>query len=112
VLRRRSWHGYERNRYLRNDGPAGGRVTFREVGHAAGTDLVRNSRGIAIADFWNRGRLTSPSPPGRSSRPLRNEIDNGHGWLEVELVGRRANRDAVGTRVTARVGRRCSPGEV
>ena len=50
---RRSWHGYDRNRYLRADGHGG----FLEMGRAAGTDLLLNSRGIAVADFWNRGKL-------------------------------------------------------
>ena len=48
-----SWHGWERNRYLLNNGDG----TFREIGRAAGTDLLANSRGVAVADFWNRGAL-------------------------------------------------------
>jgi hypothetical protein len=46
-----SWHGWERNRYLRNNGEG----TFLELGHATGTDLILNSRGVAVADFWNCG---------------------------------------------------------
>ena len=46
-----SWHGWERNRYLRSNKDG----TFTETGNATGTDLLLNSRGVAIADFWNRG---------------------------------------------------------
>ena len=46
-----SWHGWEHNRYMRNRGDG----TFEEIGHAAGNDLLLNARGVAVADFWNRG---------------------------------------------------------
>ena len=102
----RSWHGWERNRHLRSDGPGpDGRVTFREVGRATGTDLLRNSRGVAAADFWNRGRLDLAVAASTDRHALlRNESGEGHGWLQVELVGTQSNRDAVGARVTARAG--------
>jgi hypothetical protein len=96
---RRSWHGWERNRHLINTGDG----TFREIGHAAGTDLVRNSRGVAVADFWNRGRLDiAVAASAERHALLRNEVPANRHWLAVELVGTRSNRDAVGARVTLR----------
>jgi len=98
---RRSWHGYERNRQLRNNGNG----TFLEMGRAAGTDLIRNSRGVAVADFWNRGRLDiAVSASTDRHALLKNEGTDTRHWLGVELVGTRSNRDAVGARVYARVG--------
>jgi hypothetical protein len=95
----RSWHGFERNRHLLNNGDG----TFREIGHAAGTDLLLNSRGVAVADFWNRGRLDiAVSASTDRHALLRNEVANHRHWLGVDLVGTRSNRDAVGTRVTLR----------
>jgi len=98
---RRSWHGWERNRHLRNEGDG----TFREIGRPAGTDLVLNSRGVAVADFWNRGvmDIAVEAYAGRHAL-LRNEVGQRRNWLEVELVGTRSNRDAVGARVTIKVG--------
>ena len=98
---RSSWHGWERNRYLRNNGNG----TFTEIGHATGTDLLLNSRGVAVADFWNRGRLDIAVAASNDRHALlKNEIaDAGH-WLGIELIGTRSNRDAVGVRVTARAG--------
>jgi hypothetical protein len=93
----RSWHGWERNRHLLNNGDG----TFREIGHAAGTDLLVNSRGVATADFWNRGRhdIAVAASAGRHAL-LRNEVPTRRHWLAVNLVGTSTNRDAVGARLT------------
>jgi ASPIC and UnbV/FG-GAP-like repeat len=104
-----SWHGWERNRHLRNLGPNGsgatGKITFREIGTPAGTDLLTNSRGVAVADFWNRGVLDIAVAASADRHALlRNEVGSRRHWLEVELVGTRSNRDAVGARVTVRAG--------
>jgi hypothetical protein len=93
----RSWHGWERNRYLRNRGDG----TFEEIGRGAGIDLLTNSRGVAVADFWNRG-VVDIAVAALSDRHalLRNEVGGRRHWLEVELTGTRSNRDAVGARVS------------
>ena len=109
---RLSWHGWERNRHLRNEGDG----TFLEIGRAAGTDLLRNSRGIAVADFWNRGALDIAVAASTDRHALlKNEVareDGRHNWLAVELVGTRSNRDAVGARVTVLAGGRRQVREV
>lgn len=98
---RLSWHGWERNRMLRNNGDG----TFLEEGRPTGTDLVLNSRGIALADFWNRGRVDIAVAASDDRHALlKNQIDNPHNWLAVELVGNKSNRDAVGARVTVTSG--------
>ena len=98
---RRSWHGYERNRHLRSNGDG----TFLEAGHALGTDLVLNSRGVAVADFWNRGVLDIAVAASTDRHALlKNGLAGARHWLGVELVGTRSNRDAVGARVYARTG--------
>ena len=104
---RKSWHGWERNRHLRNQGDG----TFREIGRAAGTDLLLNSRGIAVADFWNRGVLDVAVAASTDRHALlKNEIDAGRHWLTVELVGAGrdlpdgTNRDAVGARAVVEAG--------
>ena len=74
--------------------------TFTEIGRAAGDDLVLNSRGVAVADFWNRGALDIAVAASADRHALlRNEGSLGH-WLQVELVGVQSNRDAVGARIT------------
>ena len=93
----KSWHGYERNRHLRNrrDG------AFEEIGWASGADLIRNSRGVAVADFWNRGVLDVAVAAHEDNHALlRNEVGQKRNWIAVELRGVESNRDAVGARIT------------
>jgi ASPIC/UnbV protein/VCBS repeat protein len=97
----RSWHGWERNRYLRNNGDG----TFVELGRATGTDLLLNSRGVAVADFWNRGVMDiAVSASADRHALLKNNVGTTRNWLQVELVGQRSNRDAVGARITLHTG--------
>jgi hypothetical protein len=97
---RQSWHGWERNRHLRNNGDG----TFTEIGRAAGTDLLLNSRGVAVADFWNRGVLDIAVAASTDRHALlKNQVGTRRNWLGVEVVGTRSNRDGVGARITARV---------
>jgi len=103
----RSWHGWERNRHLRNDRDG----TFTEVGRAMGTDLLRNSRGIAVADFWNRGALDIAVAASTDRNALlANRGGSGEDWLEVEVVGAGrdlpdgTNRNGVGARLTLTAG--------
>jgi len=92
-----SWHGWERNRHLRNNGDG----TFTEIGRAAGTDLMINSRGVAVADFWNRGVLDiAVASSANRHALLKNDVGGKRNWLGVELVGTKSNRDAVGARVS------------
>ncbi len=95
-----SWHGWEHNRYLRNRGDG----TFEEIGHAAGNDQMLNARGVAVADFWNRGVMDIAISASTDKHALlKNEIDAKRHWLQVELVGVKSNRDAVGARVSIKV---------
>jgi hypothetical protein len=63
------------------------------------------SRGMATADFWNDGRV-SAVVNNMSAAPmlLVNLAVNRNHWLGVVLRGTRSNRDAIGARVTLRVG--------
>ncbi|HXG47274.1 MAG TPA: ASPIC/UnbV domain-containing protein, partial [Methylomirabilota bacterium] len=78
--------------------------TFVEIGRATGTDLLANARGVAVADFWNRGLLDiAVSASTDRHALLRNESRNRKHWLAIELVGTKSNRDAVGARITITV---------
>ena len=104
---KRSWHGWERNRFLRNNGDG----TFKEIGRGNNTDLILNSRGTAVADFWNRGVMDLAVAASTDRHALlRNEINADRNWIEVKLIGsygelpNGTNRDAVGARVSLRSG--------
>ncbi len=104
-----SWHGWERNRQLRNNGDG----TFTEIGRAAGTDLLMNSRGVAFADFWNRGALDIAVAASTDRHALlRNDVGVKRNWLAVETVGTKSNRDGIGARVTISIGGKIQTREV
>ena len=88
------------NHLYRNDGQG----RFEEVhSHSGeGMDLVKVSRGSAVGDVDNDGDLDIMiSNSNQSADYLRNDGGNDAGnWIQLRLVGRRANRNAVGARVT------------
>lgn len=86
---------------FRNDGDG----TFTEVSSAAGAAFQNpiNGRGAAVADYDRDGRLDlAVNANGGPALLLRNAVRNGNHWLQIQLSGRRSNRDAVGAKVTAR----------
>ncbi|MEM6455388.1 MAG: CRTAC1 family protein [Acidobacteriota bacterium] len=102
-----SWHGWERNRHLRNNGDG----TFREVGLATGSGILTNSRGVAVADYWNRGVLDIAVAASTERHSLlKNVVGIGRNYLQVELRGGAPeladgmNPDAVGARIYLRSG--------
>jgi hypothetical protein len=78
--------------------------TFREAGLALGLSKAWKSRGLAVGDYDNDGRLDL----------LINNLDDGpillhnetapQHWLLVRCVGTRSNRSAVGARLTLQAG--------
>ena len=74
------------------------------MGRAANTDIITNARGVAVADFWNRGVMDiAVSSSTDKHVMLRNEVGKKRNWLQVELVGTKSNRDAVGARIIIHV---------
>jgi hypothetical protein len=101
----------ERNFVFRNVG--GGR--FVESGALLGEALAKDNvaRGAAAGDYDLDGDLdVLVTRCGEGALLLRNDGGNEKASLTVALVGRTSNRDAVGARVTARVGDRAQIREV
>ena len=91
------------------------KLMFRNVGHGVfenvsdrlGPDfsLPRVSRGAAIGDFDNDGDLDILiSNNGQAPQLLRNDGGNANRWIQLLLIGKRSNRDAVGARVKITAG--------
>jgi len=84
-----------------------GNGKFKDLSAQCGPGCTQpaSSRGLAITDFWNDGRV-SAVVNNMSAAPmlLVNLAANTNHWLGVVLRGTRSNRDAIGARVTLRVG--------
>ncbi len=79
-----------------------GNGRFKDLSDSSGPGLrdPMPGRGLAIADFWNDGRL-SAVVNNLSDRPmlLVNEAKNSNHWLGIRLIGTKSNRDGIGARV-------------
>jgi hypothetical protein len=98
--------------------------TFTDISADAGSGIttVNSSRGLAIGDLWNDGRQSAVisnmnAPPSL----LVNNVRNANHWIAFRLVGtsyaaasqeHRSTRDAIGARITMKVGSRLFVDEV
>ena len=78
---------------------------FENVGESAGVDSIRDSRGVAIADFDDDGRMDIVVSNVDGEPDLyRNASVSVGNWLQLKLEGSgKNNRSAIGTRVSVRV---------
>ena len=79
--------------------------TFREVGAEVGLTQGWKSRGLALGDYDNDGRL-DVLINNLDDGPvlLHNEMPRAGHWLLIRCVGTKSNRSAVGARLTLRAG--------
>jgi len=101
-----------------------GNGTFTDISADAGPGItaVNSSRGLAIGDLWNDGRLSAVisnmnAPPSL----LINDVRTPNHWIAFHLMGTsfdsssrklRTNRDAIGARITMKAGSRIFVDEV
>jgi hypothetical protein len=81
--------------------------SFKNVSGQSGPVFSKNfsSRGLAVGDFNNNGASDLLiSVNDAAPVLLRNNVGSRNHWLGVQLVGKKANRDAVGARVTYKAG--------
>ncbi len=80
---------------------------FKDLSQQCGPGCTepRSSRGLAIADLWNDGRI-SAVVNDMSGQPmlLVNRAGNANHWLGVITKGTKSNRDGVGAKVTVVAG--------
>ncbi|WP_158941577.1 CRTAC1 family protein [Granulicella sp. S190] len=103
---------YREPRFLYNNL---GNGKFRDVSKTSGPGLVdpRSSRGLAIADLFNDGRLEAVVN-NLSDRPmlLVNFAKNQNHWVGLHLTGTSSNHDAIGARVILKSAKRLWVDEV
>jgi hypothetical protein len=103
---------YEEPRILYHNN---GNGTFSDISASAGPGITtaRSGRGVAVGDLWNDGRISAVIS-NMNARPtlLVNQVRNGNHWIAIKPVGTQSNRDAIGARITVKVGKRTLVNEV
>jgi hypothetical protein len=80
-----------------------GNGKFKDVSPTSGPGCTepQSSRGLAVADFWNDGRVSAViNNSGAKPTLLVNQAANTNHWLSIHLAGTRSNRDGIGANVS------------
>jgi enediyne biosynthesis protein E4 len=92
-----------------------GNGTFSDVSATAGAAIttLASSRGLAVGDLWNDGRMSAVvsnmnAPPSL----LVNQPRSSNHWIAFKAVGSKSNRDGIGARIRVRAGARTLVDEV
>jgi hypothetical protein len=102
-----------------------GNGTFTDISASAGPGItaVSSSRGLAVGDLWNDGRISAVvsnmnAPPSL----LVNDVRNGNHWIAFRTLGAfssssasqkyKSNRDGIGAKITVKAGARIFVDEV
>src|SRR6266699_1942420 len=92
-----------------------GNGTFTDISTSAGPGItaVSSSRGLAVGDLWNDGRMSAVvsnmnAPPSL----LVNDARNGNHWIAFRTIGVKSNRDGIGARITVKASARTFVDEV
>ena len=92
-----------------------GNGKFRDISASAGPGITepKSSRGMAVGDLWNDGRMSAVvsnmnAPPGL----LVNQVRYQNHWVAVETKGTKSNRDGLGAKIRVKAGGRVLVDEV
>jgi len=102
-----------------------GNGTFADISAGAGPGVTAesSSRGLAVGDLWNDGRMSAViSNMNAPPMLLVNDARNGNHWIALKTVGMsfsssasqkyKSNRDGIGAKISAKVGGRILVDEV
>jgi hypothetical protein len=103
---------YQEPRILYHNDGAG---KFVDISDQAGPGITvaHASRGAAVGDLWNDGRISAVvsnmnAPPSL----LVNQVRSSNHWIAFRTVGSKSNRDGMGARITVKAGTRTLVDEV
>jgi hypothetical protein len=92
-----------------------GNGTFTDISDSAGTGITTpaSSRGLAVGDLWNDGRMSAVIS-NMNARPslLENQIKYPNHWIAFKTIGTNSNRDGIGARITVKTSKRLLVDEV
>ena len=92
-----------------------GNGTFSDISDTAGPGITTSSssRGLAVADLWNDGRM-SVVVSNMNAKPtlLVNDIRSANHWIAFKTIGTKSNHDGIGARLIIKAGKRILTDEV
>jgi hypothetical protein len=89
--------------------------TFTDISASAGSGITSaaSSRGLAVGDLWNDGRISAViSNMNAAPSLLVNQVRTPNHWIAIHLVGTKSNRDGIGARVSVKTAKRILVDEV
>jgi hypothetical protein len=89
--------------------------TFSDISASAGSGITTpaSSRGLAVGDLWNDGRMSAViSNMNAAPSLLVNQIRNSNHWIAVRTIGTKSNRDGIGARIRVKTPSRILVDEV
>ena len=89
--------------------------TFSDISASAGSGITTaaSSRGLAVGDLWNEGRMSAViSNMNAAPSLLVNQIRTPNHWIAIRTVGTKSNRDGIGARILVKTGSRILVDEV
>src|SRR5712692_7231023 len=92
-----------------------GDATVTDVSAAAGAGITTaaSSRGLALGDVWNDGKISAViSNMNDRSSLLVNQIRTPNHWITIHTVGTKSNRDGIGARIRVKTASRILVDEV
>jgi enediyne biosynthesis protein E4 len=92
-----------------------GKGTFADISAAAGPGINAraSSRGLAIGDLWNDGRISAVITNLNAVPSLLvNQVRSANHWIAIRTVGTKSNRDGIGARISVTAGARTQVDEV
>ncbi len=89
--------------------------TFSDISASAGAGITTaaSSRGLALGDVWNDGKISAViSNMNDRSSLLVNQIRTPNHWITIHTVGTKSNRDGIGARIRVKTASRILVDEV
>jgi hypothetical protein len=92
-----------------------GNATFEDISSSSGPGITTHSssRGMAVGDLWNDGRISAVvSNMNATPSLLVNQMRYDHHWVTVQTKGVKSNRDGLGAKIRVKASSRILVDEV
>ena len=89
--------------------------TFSDISAIGGSGIttVASSRGIAVGDLWNDGKISAViNNMNAAPSLLVNQVRGSNHWVAIHAVGTKSNRDGIGARIRVKTAARILVDEV